>query len=110
MRPPACAIIPGEPARSPREVAMPPDESIRLLHAAYAAPHDGVTDAELLRRCAAGKDDAAFELLMRRHADMVWRVCRSLVRDAHSAEDAFQATFLLVARNAGAFAGRGTAA
>jgi RNA polymerase sigma factor (sigma-70 family) len=88
---------------------MAPDESIRLLHAAYAAPHDGVTDAELLRRCA-GKDDAAFELLMRRHADMVWRVCRSVVRDSHSAEDAFQATFLLVARNAGAFAGRGTAA
>ena len=89
---------------------MPPDELIRLLHATYAAPRDGVTDAELLGRCAAGKDDAAFELLLRRHAGMVWQVCRSVVRDLHAAEDAFQATFLLVARNAGSFSGRGTAA
>src|SRR5436190_15784367 len=110
MQPPNSGIISGEPGRSPREVPMSPDESIRLLHAAYAAPLNGVTDAELLRRCAAGKDDAAFELLMRRHADLVWRVCRSLVPDAHAAEDAFQATFLLVARNAGAYSGRGTAA
>ena len=84
---------------------MPPDELVRLLHATYAAPREGVTDAELLARCATGRDDAAFELLLRRHADMVWRVCRSVVRDTHSAEDAFQATFLLVARNARAFSG-----
>jgi len=89
---------------------MPPDEWIRSLRAAYAAPGAGATDAELLGRCAAGTDDAAFELLVRRHADLVWRVCRSVARDSHDAEDAFQATFLLVARNAGAFAGRGSAA
>ena len=53
---------------------MPPDALIRLLHATYVAPHEGVTDAELLGRCAAGKDDATFELLIRRHADMVWQV------------------------------------
>ncbi|QJW95836.1 RNA polymerase sigma factor [Frigoriglobus tundricola] len=76
---------------------MPPDELIRLLHATYAAPYEGVSDADLLGRCAAGKDDAAFELLLRRHANMVWRVCRSVVHDAHAAEDAFQATFLVLA-------------
>ena len=88
---------------------MPPDELIRYLHAAYAAPADGVTDGELLRRCAAGRDDAAFELLMRRHADLVWRVCRAVARDHHAAEDAFQATFLALARRAAAV-GPGTAA
>ena len=92
------------------EIPMPPDELIRILHASYSAPGEGITDAELLVRFAVGKDDAAFELLMRRHADMVWRVCRSVVRDSHDAEDAFQATFFLAARNATAFSGRGSAA
>src|SRR3954454_19105578 len=110
MWPSGCRIISGEYGRPPREVPMPPDGLIRLVHATYAAPSPGATDAELLGRCAARTDDAAFELLVRRHADLVWRVCRSVARDCHDAEDAFQATFLLVARNAGAFAGRGSAA
>src|SRR5207237_2383814 len=105
MRRPACRII-----RVSHRLggSMPPDELIRYLHAAYAAPHDGVTDGELLRRCA-GHDDAAFELLVRRHAEVVWRVCRAVARDHHAAEDAFQATFLALARRAAAV-GPGTAA
>src|SRR5262245_41612000 len=89
---------------------MPPDELIRCLHAALAAPCETVSDAELLARCAAGDDDTAFELLMRRHADMVWRVCRALAGDHHAAEDAFQAVFLVVAHKAGSFRGHGAAA
>lgn len=73
---------------------------IRRLHAAFAAPADGVSDADLLRRLTAGRDDAAFELLLRRHADLVWRTCRAVCRDHHTAEDAFQATFLALARKA----------
>src|SRR5438270_755550 len=82
MWPPGCGIISGENGRPPREVPMPPDGLIRLVHATYAAPSPGATDAELLGRCAARTDDAAFELLVRRHADLVWRVCRSVARDA----------------------------
>src|SRR3954447_26418500 len=74
-------------------------EQIRSL--AAARPNSSVTDAELLNRFAAGRDEAAFEALLRRHGPMVLRVaCRVLGSDS-DAEDVFQATFLLLARRAG---------
>jgi RNA polymerase sigma factor (sigma-70 family) len=62
------------------------------------------TDAQLLARFRAGPGEAAesaFAALVERHGPMVWRVCRILLADAHEAEDAFQATFLVLARKAG---------
>jgi RNA polymerase sigma factor (sigma-70 family) len=63
----------------------------------------GMSDAELLR-CFAGEcgDSAehAFEALVERHGPMVLRVCRSVVGDRHGAEDAFQASFMVLARKA----------
>jgi DNA-directed RNA polymerase specialized sigma24 family protein len=78
---------------------------IRYLRGA-AAPADGpaVTDAQLLERFAATRDEAAFELLARRHGPMVLGVCRRVLGDAHEAEDAFQATFLVLARKAASVA------
>jgi RNA polymerase sigma factor (sigma-70 family) len=61
---------------------------------------DGVPDAVLLRRYAADRDEAAFELLVRRYADVVWTVCRAAAGGHHAAEDAFQATFLTLAKKA----------
>jgi RNA polymerase sigma factor (sigma-70 family) len=58
-------------------------------------------DAELLRRFVAARDEAAFEVLVWRHGPVVLGVCQRLLGDAHAAEDAFQATFLALAREAG---------
>jgi RNA polymerase sigma factor (sigma-70 family) len=60
-----------------------------------------LSDAQLLDRFVGQRDDAAFEAVLHRHGPLVFRVCRRLLFDAHDAEDAFQATFLVLARKAG---------
>ncbi len=61
----------------------------------------GVTDEQLLERFVSQRDEAAelaFGALVQRHGPMVLNVCRNALRDPLDAEDAFQATFLVLAR------------
>jgi RNA polymerase sigma factor (sigma-70 family) len=67
----------------------------------------GMSDRELLEQfLARGGDlasaERAFAAIVARHGPMVWSICRSIAPDSHTAEDAFQATFLILVRSAGA--------
>src|SRR5262245_18531884 len=80
------------------------DRLITTLSSLAGPTVHGLSDARLLERFVAGRDEGAFELLMWRHGAMVFGVCRRMLPNRHDAEDAFQATFLVLARKAASVA------
>jgi RNA polymerase sigma factor (sigma-70 family) len=72
-----------------------------LRRAVLLSGTESLSDAHLLDAFLAHRDGVAFEAMLRRHAPMVFGVCRRILRNVHDAEDAFQATFLVLARKAG---------
>jgi RNA polymerase sigma factor (sigma-70 family) len=61
----------------------------------------GLADVQLLERFVSVRDEDAFTAMVHRHRGMIFGVCRRLLRAPHDAEDAFQATFLVLARKSG---------
>jgi RNA polymerase sigma factor (sigma-70 family) len=78
-----------------------PNSVLRSLHGLLASPRGEPADGLLLHRFATRRDEDAFAALLLRHGPMVLGLCRRLLHDGHDAEDAFQATFLLLAQKAG---------
>jgi RNA polymerase sigma factor (sigma-70 family) len=68
------------------------------------------SDADLLTRFVAGRDENAFVGLLERYGRLVWNVCRRVHGNVHDAEDSFQATFFVLARQAGKIRSSGSLA
>src|SRR5262245_46546364 len=87
------------------------DIVVRRLRCLAGVSHgEDRADRVLLERFARGRDEAAFEALMRRHGPMVLGICRRILGDGPDAEDAFQATFLILVRKAAGLRRQGTLA
>jgi RNA polymerase sigma factor (sigma-70 family) len=71
-----------------------------IRHLIGSVPEAALTDGQLLERFLADRDETAVEVLVRRYGPLVFGVCRRVLHNSHDAEDAFQATFLILMRKA----------
>lgn len=92
-------------ARNPLEKVV---ASVRRVVEAQEAARQ--SDRELIHAYAASKDQQAFAALVKRHGSLVFGVCRRMLRQTQDAEDAFQATFIILAKRARSLSGRDSVA
>jgi RNA polymerase sigma factor (sigma-70 family) len=79
-------------------MAHPLDNVVQ--HIRRVAANQGATDGELLQSFVTSNDQAAFASLVKRHGPLVFAVCKRVLGNVEDAEDAFQAAFVVLARNA----------
>jgi RNA polymerase sigma factor (sigma-70 family) len=79
---------------------------LRYIRRMIAPAPVEATDGQLLERFVRAGEEGAFDALLERHGRMVMGICRRLLGNAHDAEDAFQATFLVLVRKAGSISRR----
>ena len=85
----------------------PQGAALRQIHHLFSEGSvAGLSDAQLLDRFLARRDGVAFAALVERHGPVVLATCRSILRDPDAAEDAFQATFLVLVKKAGSIRDR----
>ncbi len=89
---------------------MPANAVVSLLQHVRGLAAAAPSDEQLLADYLARRSDEAFAALLGRHGPMVLNVCRRILHDAHAAEDAFQATFLVLADRAAAIQHRASLA
>jgi hypothetical protein len=70
----------------------------QIQHLLDEGTFTGLSDARLLERFVTRRDEAAFAALVERHGAMVRNTCRAVLKDPNAADDAFQATFVLLFR------------
>ncbi len=93
----------------PEDYKMPASRLSRVvqdLGRAMLPGADAASDGALLQGFIDRRDESAFAAIVRRHGALVWGVCRRVLGHHHDAEDAFQATFLILARTAASIRAR----
>src|SRR5687768_284919 len=82
---------------------FPKAAAVRTQQPAVSKPGDlrALRDEQLLSRFFKDREDAAFAAILERHGPLVYGVCQRVLCDANDAEDAFQATFLVLVRKGG---------
>jgi DNA-directed RNA polymerase specialized sigma24 family protein len=84
----------------------PISEVVQHLRRTLLQEGTNQTDGQLLESFVIRREQPGLELLVRRHGPMVWGLCRRILRNHHDAEDAFQATFLVLVRRAASISPR----